>query len=384
MISQKVLITDFNMVTAYGRGVEPCWQGLMKGETAIKEFDRFPPYDFSTRYAAMVQGLKPGGQSYVWQMLEPLLEEARTRVPRDAFLILTTAVGEIDYLERSVLAGSGPESLSRLSCLEEKIRKFLQLDQPGMVVSTACASSGAALAVASRLISCGKKDCCLVVACDSVSEFVYSGFSSLMGLDKQPARPFDAGRAGLSLGEAAGFILLMSEPRAASAGREPKACLCGWGLSNDANHMTSPSRDGEGLSLAIRQAIRRAGISAQDIGSISAHGTGTPYNDSMEMKAFKKVFSRPLPTYSIKGGTGHTLGAAGLVEAIISIKSLQEKTVPLTVGLDNVDPEAAGWVGARPQGCENPVALSVNAGFGGVNAALIISGPTQGRPLHKL
>jgi len=369
----KVVIVDYDMVTAYGRGVDACWQGLMKGETAIKEFDRFLPYDFSTRFAAMIQGLKSGGQSYVWQMLEPLLETVRTRVPRDAFLILATAVGEIDCLERSVLAGAGPADLSALSCLEEKIRKFLQLDQPGMVVSTACASAGAALAQAGRLISCGKKDCCLVVACDSVSEFVYSGFSSLMGLDKQPARPFDAKRAGLSLGEGAGFILLMSEPRAASGGRERKARLCGWGLSNDAIHMTSPSRDGEGLSLAIRQALRRAGISAEDVGSISAHGTGTPYNDSMEMKAFKKVFSRPLPAYSIKGGTGHTLGAAGLVEAIVSIKSLQEKTVPLTVGLDNVDPEAAGWVGTRPKMCENPVALSVNAGFGGVNAALIFN-----------
>lgn len=371
-MKNKVVVTDFDMVTAYGRGAEVCWDGLLSGKTAIKKFSRFSAVDFSTSYAAMIDGLNTNEDSLVWQMLKPLLDDGRGCIPTDACLILSTAVGEIDFLEQGVLSGNDV-SKSNLKYLLEKVRTFLGLTQDGILVSAACASSSAAAAVAADMISSGQKDCCLIVACDSVSEFVYSGFSSLMGLDKVPARPFDKNRAGLSLGEGAGYVLLMSEDKAKKEARKIKANLIGWGMSNDSNHMTSPSRDGEGLSAAISQALLKANIKPSAVSSISAHGTGTLYNDLMEMKAFKKVFSNPIPVYSIKGGTGHTLGAAGLVEMIIGVKSLQENLVLGTVGFSVPDDEAFGWVDEKAVKCNNLLTLSVNAGFGGVNAALIFS-----------
>jgi len=140
-----------------------------------------------------------------------------------------------------------------------------------------------------------------VVACDSITEFIFSGFSSLMALDSEPARPFDKNRAGLNVGEAAAYALLMSKH-----GRhgEPSCSRdnSGLGLSDDANHMTGPSRESEGLILAVSKALTSAGIGPDDVGCISAHGTGTVYNDAMEMRAFHAVFQqRERPVYSLKG-----------------------------------------------------------------------------------
>ena len=137
--------------------------------------------------------------------------------------------------------------------------------------------------------------------------------------------------------------------------------------------MTGPSRDGSGLRLAIQKAIKKAGMSGDDIGGISSHGTGTVYNDSMEMKAYKSIFEdKPIPLYSIKGALGHTMGAAGLIETIIALKALQEKIIPQTVGLKDIDPEAEGWVSSGKRKLEKSAILLNNAGFGGVNAALVL------------
>jgi len=165
----------------------------------------------------------------------------------------------------------------------------------------------------------------------------------------------------------------MSEERAAKEKWPVIGEIAGWGLTNDANHITGPSKDGSGLSKAIRSALNSAGVSENAMGSISAHGTGTVYNDSMEMTAIKKVFgNRPIPVYSVKGGTGHTMGAAGMLEIIISFRSLDSKIVPPTVNLRDIDREAEGWVSSRSQSLERPVTLSTNSGFGGVNSALVL------------
>ena len=126
-------------------------------------------------------------------------------------------------------------------------------------------------------------------------------------------------------------------------------------------------------SLALRKALRSAGISSDEVGSISAHGTGTVYNDSMEMKAFRSVFTgNPRPTDSVKGGIGHTMGTAGLVDIIVAIKTLMERVVPPTVNLQNIDPEAVGWVVSEPRAYDADVTVSTNSGFGGVNCAVVL------------
>ena len=374
MPSVKSVVVAYDMVTPYGWGVGSCWNGLLSGETAIGRMDRFETKSFLTEKAAVIPDF-PNGQdeSLVMQMLTPLLTQASAVIPNDAFLILATTTGEIEILERYVLEGSADAAGSRLDYFLDKVRQLARVSVPGMVVSAACASSSSAIAQAAAIICSGEHDCVLVIACDSVSEFVFAGFSSLMALDNNMARPFDKNRRGLSLGEAAGFMLLMSQSRALREKRQVIGEVVGWGLTSDANHMTGPSRDGSGLALAIHKALRTADISEDTVESVAAHGTGTVYNDSMEMKAFKMVFGTwRVPVYSIKGAIGHTMGAAGLVEAIVAFESLKEGVVPPTVNLQEVDDEAKGWVSSEAETLDNTITVSTNSGFGGVNSALVL------------
>jgi 3-oxoacyl-[acyl-carrier-protein] synthase II len=370
----RAVAVAFDLVSPYGWGIDACWEGLLSGRTAIRRFERFPGGSFPTEKAAFVQGLDPtADETLVMQMLEPLITKNASTIPGDALLLLATTNGEIDILEKSVLAGELDASGSRPECLSRKVADLCELGAPGIVVCAACASSSAAVAQGAAMIRDGERDCVLVVGCDNVSEFVAAGFASLMALDDDMAHPFDKGRKGLSLGEAAAFVLLMSETRAAREGRPVLAEIGGWGLTSDAHHITGPARDGSGLALALHKALHSAGIRAGDVGSISAHGTGTVYNDAMEMKAFKSVFQEGrVPTYSLKGGIGHTMGTAGLMDILVAIRTLSEEQVPPTVNLREVDDEAAGWVFPETRACSSAVTISTNSGFGGINCAVVL------------
>ncbi len=371
-------VVHADMVTPYGSGMDSCWEGIMSGKTALSLVNRFDTSAFHSNYAGIIDGLEYGKeQSLVMQMLTTLFK--RISIPEDAKLILATTKGEVDILEQSILKGTGDAKQSRLSFLLEKVKKLTGVKDKGMIISAACASSSAALAKAASMITMGLTNCIVVVACDSVTEFIYSGFSSLMALDKSSAKPFDKDRSGLSVGEASAVSLVMSGSRVKRDGVQVLGEVKGWGFSCDANHMTGPSRDGSSLAFAIRSALKIAGVKRDTIGPISAHGTGTVYNDSMEMKAIRSVFnSLRRPVYSIKGSIGHTMGAAGLIEALLSLKSLQECVTPPTVGLQNVDEEAIGWVAPEKRlFADDKLALSTNSGFGGVNVALVLGAVTS-------
>ncbi|MFA4830300.1 MAG: beta-ketoacyl synthase N-terminal-like domain-containing protein [Thermodesulfovibrionales bacterium] len=375
MSGLRAVIVSADMVTPYGKGTDACWNNILSGRTAIARLNRFNTKAFQSDYAATIDSLKyHQGDSLVMQMLKYLFDKASVSIPEDAKLILATTKGEIDLLEKNILKGAEKMPDCSLTSLLKKVSVLTGVKDAGVVVSAACASSSAAVARAAAMIRSKRSDCVLVVACDSVTEFVFSGFSSLMALDKFTARPFDKNRKGLSLGEAAAFVLLMSETRAKQGKREILGEIAGWGLSDDANHMTGPSRESEGLMLAIKKALKTAAADKSDIGFISAHGTGTVYNDAMEMRAFHSIFKdKKIPVYSIKGGIGHTMGAAGIIETIIAMKSLKERNIPPTVNLKDADEDARGWV--SPQPCpadERKLALLTNAGFSGINAALVI------------
>ena len=370
----KAVITDYDLITAYGRGVQPLWEGILSGESCVNKLERFPTPACLCHQAATVKELNVQKQdSLVMQMLKIILPKNLNVIPKDARLILATTVGEIDLLEKAVVKKTNAANKSNLNHLLMKIKTLSKTKNKGMLISCACASASSAIAEASRIIESGQHDCILVVATDAVTEFVFSGFSALMALDKLRARPFDKNRSGLSLGEAAGFILLMSQSRAKKEKRTILAQVAGWGLSGDANHMTGPARNAEGLIQAITGALKKAKISPDQIGAISGHGTGTLYNDAMELTAFKNIFrNRIVPVYSIKGGTGHTLGAAGLVETIVALKAQQESTIPPTVGLKDVDAQATGWASSLARKLKQSTILLNNCGFGGINAALIL------------
>lgn len=371
----RTVVVGRDLLTAWGPGVAACWCGVLTGRPAFTPVTRFSTQAFQAHTAAQVPGMDASaGDSFVMQMLQPMLDRLAPALPPDTRTLLATTTGEVDLLERHLLGVSVAGDASRMDRLLDRICERLGLTSPGIVVSSACASSSSAVAYGAALIACGAADSVLVVACDAVTEFIFSGFSALMALDPDGARPFDAGRKGLTIGEAAGYVHLMSEARAARERRQRFGEVAGWGLSCDANHMTGPARDGAGLASAIRQAFLKAGVEPGDIGSVSAHGTGTVYNDSMEMKAFRQAFvEKAVPVYSVKGSVGHTMGAAGLVEMIVALKSLEAGLIPPSAHLADIDPEARGWVSdqAAPAPAMRAV-LSTNSGFGGVNSALVL------------
>jgi len=370
----KAVAVACDIVTPYGEGVNLCWKRLMAGESAIGEITRFDTRHFKSSKAAVIPALScDAGESLIMQMLTPMLNAGNTLIPEDTFPVLATTTGEIDYLENYIIGGEGEYNQSSPDYLLQKIVKITGVKYSGMLVSAACTSSNTAVAHGAALIDSGRYDSVLVVACDSVSEFVFSGFSAIMALDKNAASPFDKNRKGLTLGEAAGFLLMMSPERALRESRPILGKIAGWGLTSDANHMTGPDKNGGGLAAAIHKALQSASVTIDDVGLISAHGTGTIYNDAMEMQAFKKVFTKKcVPIYSIKGGTGHTMGAAGLLEIILALKSLQEMTAPPTVNLIDVDPQAEGWVFSKPVKFKKSLTISTNSGFGGVNSAILL------------
>lgn len=370
----EVAITAFDMITAYGHGMDVCRDSLLANRTAIGAPKRPCRARFDIAPVAQSSLIDPqSSDSSVWQLCQRLLKnDSLKHIPLDTELFLSTTVGEIELLERAVEKGSDA-SVSCLSNLCLKVEQFLGFPQgQGTVVSAACASGSSAIALASGRIRLGLTKSALIVACDTVSEFVLAGFNSLMALDKQGARPFDKFRQGLSLGDGAAFMVLMNSNYARERNIPILAEVAGWGLSDDANHITGPSRDGSGLASAIHGALKTAGISARDVAFISAHGTGTLYNDAMEMQAFKKVFSGPTAMYGIKGAIGHTLGAAGLIEAGMAAHAFQKSIIPPTVGLSEPDPEAIGWVSSEPRAIAGDYAVCVNAGFGGINAAVCL------------
>ena len=217
--------------------------------------------------------------------------------------------------------------------------------------------------------------CDLVIAggTEKISRLSYDGFASLLITDPGPCKPFDRDRQGLSLGEGAAALLLMSAERAHREHRSHMGTIFGWGAANDATHITAPARDGNGLTQAVRQALQMTTPTHPHIAAISAHGTGTVYNDLMELNAFNQIFGdHKIPIYSIKGAIGHTLGAAGGIEVAVGLKALREQMAPPTVGFSNPEKGAEDTVKSEAVTISGDYLLTTNSGFGGINAALIL------------
>ncbi|MCP5004738.1 MAG: beta-ketoacyl-[acyl-carrier-protein] synthase family protein [Planctomycetes bacterium] len=375
MLKTDAVILDYNAITPYGDGIDLCWQGLLHNQTAIIDTKRFDTSNFASSKAATIRDLVLGDEkSLVFQMLQRLKNNITQEIPEEADLILASLNGEIDFIERAVLEGDANIQDHCLNSLLVKTRNLFSVKGKSILVSSACTSSSVAIARAAALIKSGKSDCILVVSCDCVSEFLVSGFSSLGALDKKNARPFDKNREGINAGEAAAYVLLMSGERSEKEHRDIKGKVLGWGMSCDANHITGPSVNGEGLYLSIKRALAMGAVEKESIDSICAHGTGTVYNDAMEIKGFKEIFFDNIcPTYSIKGGIGHTMGAAGMMDALIALETMKNNVVPPTVGVEEIEEEAKGWIKKEKVELKNNVVLSTNSGFGGINSALIMT-----------
>jgi 3-oxoacyl-[acyl-carrier-protein] synthase II len=269
------------------------------------------------------------------------------------------------------------------------VARALDVDGPVETVSSACASGALALGMALRAVRRGEVEYAIAGGSDALCLLTYSGFNALRAVDSSPTRPFRADRAGLSLGEGAGALVLEPLERALARGARPLAELLGAGASCDAHHMTAPHPQGRGAAQAIRAALRDAALDPDVVSFVNAHGTGTPQNDTSEWQALLEVFgdrAGVLPVTSTKAAVGHLLGSAGALEAVATVLCLRHRSLHSTFGAGAVDPECPVdlVVGAPRQLEDHAIALSTSLAFGGANAAVVLGTVLESYPRPDL
>ena len=282
-------------------------------------------------------------------------------------LIISSTKGNINLLETEKYDSQLRKRIA-LHHSSRLVADYFHFVNRPLVVSNACISGLLAILTGMRLIRSGRYEHAVVVGADVISKFVLSGFQSFMAISGRPCRPFDADRDGISLGEAAGTIILSCSPKYANGIR-----ISGGATGNDANHISGPSRTGVELSQVINTALQEAGVPASGIDFISAHGTATIYNDEMEAKAISLAGLHHVPMNSLKGYYGHTLGAAGLIESIVTIQSMKAGLVLPSKGFQQLGVTLPINICESLRYVSIQNTLKTASGFGGCNAAAVFS-----------
>lgn len=283
-----------------------------------------------------------------------------TPADKRTLIVLATTKGEIGSL------GSAPERCDLNRTAEVVGRHFGAAHRP-LLVSNACISGVSAIVIAARLIRSGRYDHVFVAGFDLLCDFIVSGFNAFKSVSPTLCRPYDASRDGLTLGEACGAVLLTRDQRLSGTG----VSVVGGGISNDANHISAPSRTGDGLWYAIRAALAEAGTGAGEVGLVNTHGTATVYNDEMESKALHLAGLCGVPCNSLKPYFGHTLGASGVIESIVTVRELCEGTCFGVKGYAECGVPYPPDVSAAHREIRTDTALKTASGFGGCNAAVV-------------
>ncbi|SEB26067.1 3-oxoacyl-[acyl-carrier-protein] synthase-1 [Variovorax sp. YR216] len=342
----------------------PTWIGRVDGLEELRLPDELASWDCRNNRLAWL-GLQPDG------FIEAVAA-ARKRYGADRIALIlgtsTSSIGETEAAYTELDNGAFPAHQHRPKVhtphsLTMFVQDALGLEGPAETISTACSSSGKVFASAERLIRLGLVDAAVVGGVDTLCGSVLFGFNSLELVSPEPCRPFDAGRNGISLGEAAGFALL-------ERGEGPLELL-GYGEASDAHHMSTPHPEGLGAERALDDALSRAGLQPKDIDYINMHGTASTKNDEVEGALVARRFPETTHASSTKGFTGHTLGAAGIVEAVISLLAIETGLKPGTVNTTTLDAECGPQIKLQPARGEVRHALSNSFGFGGNNCALI-------------
>ncbi len=376
------------------------WDGLVQGRSGIRPIRSFDTTHYAHALAGEVPDFKPEeylssdecerldriGQYALVAAREALtdaqLDLSRTDRSRVGVILATTLggmlVGEAYQRHQSHGGEFAFHQLLQQPYYAVAVRVARELDVRGPVISPsiACASGTHAVGVALELIRLGHADAFVVGGAETVCEFVVSGFNCLRATTSDTVRPFDRRRDGLAVGEGAAMLVVEAAEHAAERGVHPQVEVAGTGLSGDATHMTAPARDGAGAARAMEAALADAHLEAAAIDFISAHGTGTVYNDAMEVAAISRVFGENaprIPVNSIKGAIGHTLGAAGAFEAIMSVKVVTEGVIPPSVNCEELDPACSLDVvrGTFRRRAVDAV-LSTSSAFAGNNAAIVL------------
>ena len=385
--ARAAVITGCGVVSPLGSSVGAFRDGLIAGRCAFAPIRRFRADDLEPATAAEVVGHDEDADragAFALTAAEQALEAAGIRIdqldPARVGVALGTTLGGMAIFETwdaAVAAGSPtPPGLERIPYYAPAARLADVLGVRGPVVTPqlACASGTAAALLAADWVRAGRADVVLAGGTDLLCRFVVAGFNCLHAT-ADVARPFDRDRRGLVLGEGAAVMVVEEATHAARRGARVRARVLGTGAAADATHMTAPDREGSGVVRAVLAALADAGLDPAAVDFVSAHGTGTPFNDAMEARALERLFGdRAVPVNSIKGAIGHTLGAAGAFEAVMCSGVLGDGTIPPTVGLEHPDPacEALDLVRGESRRHEVRVALSTSSGFAGANAALVL------------
>ncbi|WP_077731632.1 beta-ketoacyl-[acyl-carrier-protein] synthase family protein [Methylocaldum sp. 14B] len=390
---QPLIISAFTLTNCLGRGLNATSAALREQRSGLRHCD-FPGTELDT-YIGRIDGIENepvSGRLSDYDCRNNRLarigleqdgfvqavESARRRYgPERIAVILGTSTSgiletESAYRRRNPETGALPPDFryrqtQNTFSVGDFTRRYLDLQGPASVVSTACSSSSKVFASAARLIQTGLCDAAVVGGVDSLCFTTLYGFTALELVSSTPCRPADADRNGISIGEAAGFALLEKPERGTG-----DIALLGYGESTDAYHMSSPHPDGLGAAEAMNKAMQRAGIDPGAIDYINLHGTATKANDAAEDKAVSGIFGAAVPCSSIKGWTGHTLGAAGIVNVIVGCLSIRENFVPRSLNTERVDPEIASWIATEELRRPVRTVLCNAFGFGGNNASLVL------------
>jgi 3-oxoacyl-(acyl-carrier-protein) synthase len=384
-VSQRAVITGVGLVTPlepFG-GIDKFWSSLCGGRDAIKN-GRLPMLDIDGQW--LMAGIDVPDTAPEHKLIR-IAEEAFRMAKKDAGIddcaqagiSVGTVLGNVLSKEQRLIQKTGSGSQESLSYMQTYFSDKYGLKGPGITVSTACASATDAIGMAARKITSGAADVMFAGGADVLSDFAILGFSALQALTKEKVRPFDKNRSGLALGEGAAFVVIESRKHALSRGAWIYAEVKGYCCRADANHLTGPHREGRGLAAAITCAMSQNGLRPEDIHYINAHGTGTTYNDAMETKAIKTAFGKrayDIPISSTKSMIGHSFGAAGAIEAICCLLSINSGVVAPTINYRDKDPECdLDYVPNVSRKHDVRAAASLSSGFGGQNSVLIFGAP---------
>jgi 3-oxoacyl-[acyl-carrier-protein] synthase II len=391
----RVVVTGLGVVSPYGAGVKPFWAGLSAGTCAIRPVTLIDTEGFRARIAAEIpaeamDGLAVsrrrarGDRLGLAAAREAIADAEVSRAERAATALVVGAVGggmlegEAWYWTEARAPGrSSPRPRALLSILPsthaETLGWRLGLGGPKETVVMACASGAASLALGADLIRAGAVPRAVVGGVDALTRICFMGFNALKLLDPEPCRPFDVGRRGMSIGEAAAFVVLEDAAAARARGARVHGELLGAAVTTDAHHVTAPHPEGDGMVRAMRLALAEARREPSAVGYVNAHGTGTAQNDRIEAGALRCVFGEGgVLLSSTKSLIGHTMAAAGAAEAVATLLALQHGLIPPTANLAAVDPEVpfdCVPAVARPAAVE--IAMSNSFGFGGQNVSLV-------------
>jgi len=399
---KKVYITGIGIISSIGNNVAETLESLLEGRSGIGGitlFDtihsgKFPLAEVRFTHAQLLAMTgHPGENTFTRTALLGMvaaqeavhsagivdMRECRTG------LVSATTVGGMDrsevfysrYLENP--AKGKLADIVNHDCADstDRIARHLGVKDFVTTISTACSSSANALMLGAELIKSGRLDRVIAGGTDSVTKFTLNGFNTLMILDKNGCRPFDENRAGLTLGEGAAFLVLESEETVQKHGKPVLAELTGYGNANDAYHQTASSPDGTGAFMAMTQALEMGGLRPEEISYINVHGTGTQNNDLSEGIAMERIFGEHVPPFSsTKTFTGHTLGAAGSVEAVLSVLAIRHRLIYPNLRFETPMKELKIRPETRlTEGADIRHVLSNSFGFGGNNSAVVLSKP---------